>query len=150
ERDYAYIDAWTQWAVRRPEWYNVCVVSNMFGDIITDLAAAIQGGLGLAPSLQVGDQLAMAEPVHGSAPKYYGKNVTNPMACILSAMWLMKYFHQRYGDKAAAEAAARIEAAVVEVLTERKVLTYDLGGSAHTDEVGDEIAKKIKTVQVSV
>jgi isocitrate/isopropylmalate dehydrogenase len=149
ERDYAYVDAWTQWAIRRPEWYNVCVTSNMFGDIITDLAAAIQGGLGIAPSLQVGDRLAMAEPVHGSAPKYYGKKVTNPMAAILSVMLLMDFFHQKYGDKAAAEAAARIEAAVVEVLKERKVLTYDLGGSAHTDEVGDEIARKIRTAQVS-
>jgi isocitrate/isopropylmalate dehydrogenase len=65
-------------------------------------------------------------------------------------MWLMNYFHQKYGDKAATEAAARIEAAVIEVLKEGKVLTQDLGGSAHTDEVGDEIARKIKTVQVSV
>ncbi|TDA34888.1 isocitrate/isopropylmalate dehydrogenase family protein [Candidatus Nezhaarchaeota archaeon WYZ-LMO8] len=150
EKDYAYVDAWTQWAIRRPEWYNVCVTSNMFGDIITDLAAAIQGGLGLAPSIQVGDKLAMAEPVHGSAPKYYGKRVANPLASILSVMWLMRYFQTKYQDKAAAEAATRIETAVIELLEEGKVLPRDLGGSARTDEVGDEIARKVKGIQVTI
>jgi len=144
ERDYALIDAWTQWAIRRPEYYDVVVTTNLFGDIITDMTAPIQGGLGMAPSAEVGDKYGLFRPIHGSAPKYYGKRVANPIAAILSAKMLMDWLAEKHGDKSAKEAANRIERAVDLTLKEGKVLPSDLGGSSRTDEVGDEIAKKIQ------
>ncbi|MGQ9460330.1 MAG: isocitrate/isopropylmalate family dehydrogenase, partial [Candidatus Bathyarchaeaceae archaeon] len=144
ERDYALIDAWTQWAIRRPEYYDVVVTTNLFGDIITDMTAPIQGGLGMAPSAEVGDKYGLFRPIHGSAPKYYGKRVANPIAAILSAKMLLDWLAEKHGDKSAKEAANRIERAVDLTLREGRVLPSDLGGSSRTDEVGDEIAKKIQ------
>ncbi len=144
ERDYSLIDAWTQWVIRRPEYYNVVVTTNMFGDIITDMVAPIQGGLGLTPSAEVGDEHGMFRPVHGSAPRYYGKNVVNPMASILSAKMLLDWLFERYNDRSAKKAADLIDGAVNSTLSDGKVLTYDLGGTSKTHEVGDEIAQKIR------
>lgn len=144
EKDYALIDAWTQWAIRRPEYYDVVVTTNLFGDIIADMTAPFQGGLGLAPSAEVGDEYGMFRPIHGSAPKYSGKYVANPMATILSARMLMDWLADKHDDKSAKEAANRIEKVVDLTLKEGKVLTQDLGGSSKTNEVGDEIAKKIR------
>jgi len=145
EKDHALIDAWAQWAIRQPEFYDVIVTTNMFGDIISDLMSPFQGGLGLAPSAEVGDRYGMFRPIHGSAPKYYGKNVANPIATILSAKMLLDWLAQQHNDAAAKEAANKIDNAVDQLLKEQKVLTYDLGGSAKTSEVGDEIAKKIRS-----
>jgi len=144
EKDYALIDAWVQWAIRRPEYYDVVVTTNLFGDIITEMTAPIQGGLGLAPSAEVGDKYGMFRPVHGSAPKYRGKYVANPIATILSAKMLMDWLADKHNDKSAKEAANRIEKAADLTLKEGKVLPQDLGGSSKTNEVGDEIAKKIR------
>jgi 3-isopropylmalate dehydrogenase len=144
EKDYALIDAWTQWAIRRPEYYDIVVTTNLFGDIITDMTAPIQGGLGLAPSAEVGDEHGMFRPIHGSAPKYRSKYVINPIATILSAKMLMDWLADKHDDKSAEEAANRIEKAVDLTLKEGKVLPRDLGGSSKTNEVGDEIAKKIR------
>ena len=144
EKDYALIDAWTQWAIRRPEYYDVVVTTNLFGDIISDMAAPIQGGLGLAPSAEVGDEHGMFRPIHGSAPKYRGKYVANPIATILSAKMLMNWLADKHNDNSAREAANRIEKAVDLTLKEGKVLPRDLGGSFKTNEVGNEIAKKIR------
>jgi 3-isopropylmalate dehydrogenase len=144
ERDYSLIDAWTQWAIRRPEYYGVVVTTNMFGDIITDMTAPIQGGLGLTPSAEVGDKYGMFRPVHGSAPRYTGKRVVNPMAAILSAKMLMDWLADKHHDDSARESAELIENAVNATLKDGKILTYDLGGSAKTNEVGDEIANKIR------
>jgi len=143
EKDYALIDAWTQWIIKRPEYYDVIVTTNLFGDIISDMAAQIQGGLGLAPSAEIGEKHAMFRPIHGSAPKYYGKKVANPMAAILSANLLMGWLAEKHKDKSAMEAANRIEKAVDETLKEGKTLTPDLRGSAKTYEVGDAVARKI-------
>ena len=115
----------------------------MFGDIISDLTSPFQGGLGVAPSAEIGDKHGMFRPIHGSAPKYYGKNVANPIATILSAKMLLDWLAQRHDDKSAKEAAERIDKAVDLTLGEGKVIPKDLGGSSKTDEVGDEIAKKI-------
>jgi len=145
EKDCALIDAWTQWAIRRPEYYDVVVTTNLFGDIITDMTAPIQGGLGLAPSAEVGDEYGMFRPIHGTAPKYRGKYVANPIAAILSARMLMEWLADKHEDKSAKEAADRIERAVDSILKEGKVLPRDLGGSSRTNEVGEEIAKKIRT-----
>ena len=144
EKDYALIDAWTQWAIRRPEYYDVIVTTNLFGDIISDMTAPIQGGLGLAPSAEVGDEHGMFRPIHGSAPKYSGKYVANPIATILSAKMLMDWLADKSNDKSARDAANRIEKAVDLTLKEGKVLPRDLGGSSKTNEVGNEIAKKIR------
>ena len=144
EKDYALIDAWTQWAIRRPEYYDVVVTTNLFGDIITDMTAPIQGGLGLAPSAEVGDEYGMFRPIHGTAPKYRGKYVANPIAAVLSAKMLMEWLADRHEDKSAEEAADKIERAVDSTLKEGKVPPRDLGGSSRTNEVGDEIAKKIR------
>lgn len=144
EKDYALIDAWTQWAIRRPEYYDVVVTTNLFGDIISDMTAPIQGGLGLAPSAEVGDEYGMFRPIHGSAPKYSGKYVANPIATILSAKMLVDWLADKHDDRSAGEAANRIEKAVDLTLKEGKVLPRDLGGSSKTNEVGDEIAKKIR------
>jgi 3-isopropylmalate dehydrogenase len=145
EKDYALIDAWAQWAIRQPEYYDVVVTTNMFGDIISDLTSPFQGGLGVAPSAEVGDRYGMFRPIHGSAPKYYGKNVANPIATILSAKMLLDWLSQMHKDKAAKEAADRIDKAVDILLEEGKVLPRDLGGNAKTTEVGEEIAKKIRS-----
>lgn len=147
ERDYALIDAWTQWAIRRPEYYDVIVTTNMFGDIISDMMAPVQGGLGIAPSAEVGDRHGMFRPIHGSAPKYYGQSVVNPIAAILSAGMLLDWLGDRHEDRSMKEASAKIEKAVDLNLKEGKVLTYDLGGSSKTFEAGDDIANKIQEIE---
>lgn len=144
ERDHALVDAWAQWVIRRPEYYNVVVTTNMFGDIISDLTSPFQGGLGVAPSAEVGERYGMFRPIHGSAPKYYGKNVANPIATILSAKMLLDWLAQKHNDKSAKEAADKIDNAVDLTLKEGNVLPRDLGGDSKTNEVGEEIAKKVR------
>lgn len=143
ERDYALIDAWTQWVLRRPEYYDVIVTTNMFGDIISDMMAPVQGGMGIAPSAEVGDKYGMFRPIHGSAPKYYGQSVANPMATILSAGMLLDWLGDKHKDVVCKKASEKIEKAVDLSLNEGRILTYDLGGSSKTYEVGDDIARKI-------
>ncbi|HYM38755.1 MAG TPA: isocitrate/isopropylmalate dehydrogenase family protein [Thermoplasmata archaeon] len=140
ERDYAYIDAFLQWLVRTPESYDVAVTSNVFGDIATDLAAVLQGGMGMAAGGNVGDAHAMFEPIHGSAPKYAGKDVVNPTAMILATQMMLEWLGRRRNDKALQESAVVVEKAVEDVLRDGGRLTYDLGGSAKTSEMGSAIA----------
>jgi tartrate dehydrogenase/decarboxylase/D-malate dehydrogenase len=138
ETEFNFVDAITMWFVKNPEWYQVVVTPNMFGDIITDLGAMIQGGLGLAPGGNINpDGVSMFEPIHGSAPKYKGKNVSNPIATVWSGAMLL----ENIGEKPAAD---RVIAAIEAVLKEGKVRTYDLGGSSKTSEVGDAFVDKIK------
>jgi 3-isopropylmalate dehydrogenase len=144
ERDYAYIDAFQQWLIRQPEFYDVAVTSNMMGDIATDLAAVLQGGMGMAASGNIGDRHAMFEPIHGSAPKHAGQDKVNPMATALAVSQLFEFLAQRKGDKACGEAGRAVETAVAEVLAHGKALTYDLGGSAKCSEVGTAIAARVK------
>ncbi len=143
EKDYAYIDAYTQWLVREPDFYQVVVTTNMLGDIASDLSSVLAGSLGMAPSGNIGDNHAFFEPVHGSAPKHAGKNKANPMAMILSASMLLDYLSYKFDDKVAKEASEAVEQAVERVISEGKTLTYDLGGSASTTEVGTAIANRI-------
>lgn len=147
EKDHALIDAFMQWVIKRPEYYDVVVTTNLFGDIISDMTAQIQGGLGLAPSAEIGEKHGMFRPIHGSAPKYYGKHVANPMASILSTKMLMDWLADKHNDKSAKEAANRIEKAVNLTLKEGRTLTRDLGGSSKTHEVGNEIAEKIRKLE---
>lgn len=134
EQETAIVDAFTQWLIGQPEHYDVVVTTNMFGDIVTDLASVLQGGMGMAVGCNVGDRHAMFEPIHGSAPKYAGQDKVNPIAMILSVRealaWLAtqaKFAAQATALRRAAEA---IEEAVCRVLAEGKTLTYDLVGEA--------------------
>jgi 3-isopropylmalate dehydrogenase len=138
ETEFAFVDAVAMWFVKNPEWYQVVVTPNMFGDIITDLGAMIQGGLGLAPGGNINPEgVSMFEPIHGSAPKHAGKNVANPLATILAGQMMLEHLGE---DKA----ADGVERAVVEVLREGNVRTYDIGGKSSTSDVGDAVAAKIK------
>ncbi len=137
EKEYSYVDAITMWMVKSPQNYDVIVTPNMFGDIITDLGAIIQGGLGIAAGGNINPQgVSMFEPIHGSAPKYKGKQEINPIATILAGAMMLDFL----GEK---KAAACIERAVSDVLKEGKFITKDLGGTSKTYEVGDAIAKKV-------
>lgn len=138
EKEFNFVDAIAMWMVKNPEWYDVIVTPNMFGDILTDLGAMIQGGLGVAPGGNINpDGISMFEPIHGSAPKYKGMNKVNPIATILAGSMML----ESIGEE---KAAKIVEDAVREVLKERKVRTYDLGGNSKTSEVGDEIVRKIR------
>ncbi|MBE0526902.1 MAG: isocitrate/isopropylmalate dehydrogenase family protein, partial [Candidatus Thorarchaeota archaeon] len=126
EKDYAYVDAWTQWVIRKPEHYNLVVAPNAFGDIITDLGAAIQGGLGVAPAGNIGDKHGVFEPVHGSAPKYYGQNVANPIAAILAMGMMLDWLGSSDGNKNIKIAADKVSESVALVLKDGKIRTRDL------------------------
>jgi len=145
EKDYALIDAFMQWIVRSPEVYDVCVTTNMFGDIATDLAAVLQGGMGMAAAGNIGDQHAMFEPIHGSAPKHAGKDVADPNATILAVHMMLEWLGRRKGDKTLLEASRAVERAVQAVLKEGRVLTYDLGGAAKCSDVGTAVAEALAT-----
>lgn len=119
------VDNMAMQLVQKPHLYDVMVMPNLYGDILSDLCAGLVGGLGVAPSANVGDTVALFEPVHGSAPKYRGEDKVNPTAMILTAALMLRYLGEE-------EAASRIERAVAEVLREGKTVTYDLGGSAGT------------------
>ena len=142
ETDHAYIDAFCMWAVRNPEWFDVVVTPNMFGDISTDLASVLQGGMGIAASANLGDQHGMFEPVHGSAPKYAGQNTTNPMAMISSVSMMFDWLGETKGDDDCLAIGDFIDQAVSEVL-KGDVLTYDLGGNSGTSEVGDAVVSRL-------
>jgi 3-isopropylmalate dehydrogenase len=144
EKDYAYIDAMTQWQVRTPAYFDVVVAENLFGDIISDLAAATVGSVGMGPGANIGDHIAMFEPIHGSAPKYAGMKVANPIASILSAAMMMDWLSMKHKNADAKKAANLIEKAVDEVLLEGVHKTYDLGGKSKTDEMGDAIVTRME------
>lgn len=123
--------------VQKPELYDVMVMPNLYGDIISDLCAGLVGGLGVAPGANIGDTMAIFEPVHGSAPKYAGKNKANATATILSAAMMLRHL----GENTAAES---VTAAVRQVIGEGKRVTYDLGGDAGTSEMADAIIEVIQ------
>ncbi|WP_407355348.1 isocitrate/isopropylmalate dehydrogenase family protein [Methanolobus sp. WCC5] len=133
--DFNFVDAITMWFVKNPEWFDVVVTPNMFGDIITDLGAMVQGGLGLAPGGNINPEgTSMFEPIHGSAPKYKGQNKVNPIATI----WAGAMMIEQLGEK---EAADTIVSAIETNILEANIRTYDMGGSAGTSDVGDDIAR---------
>jgi len=144
ERDYAYVDAFTQWLVRNPERYNVVVTTNLMGDIITDLAAVLQGGMGFAAGGNIGTDHGMFEPVHGSAPKYAGKDQVNPFATFLAVEQMLRWIAGRHQDARLAEQADRLERAVASVLASGTARTYDQGGTATTRMAGDRLAEAVR------
>ncbi|MDI6756774.1 MAG: isocitrate/isopropylmalate dehydrogenase family protein [Endomicrobiia bacterium] len=127
--------------VVKPRLYDVLVLPNLYGDIISDLCAGLVGGLGVAPGGNFGDDIALFEAVHGSAPKYKGMNKVNPIALVLSGVMMLEHFKET-------EAASRLENAVAAVLAEGKTLTYDLGGSASTLAVADAIIEKMQDCKI--
>jgi len=137
EFDETIIDALCMKLVQKPEEYDVIVMPNVYGDLIADLAAGLVGGLGLGPGSNYGDEIAVFESVHGSAPKYAGLNKVNPTAMILSSALMLRHLHFK-------EAAENVENAVGEVIRENRTVTYDLGGSATTSEMAKAIIKKLK------
>jgi isocitrate dehydrogenase (NAD+) len=122
--------------VQKPELYDVLVLPNLYGDIVSDLAAGLVGGLGVAPGANIGDTAAVFEPVHGSAPKYAGQNKANPTALILSGALMLRHLGET-------EAADRVESAVRDVIAEGTTVTYDLGGSTGTREFGAVVAQRL-------
>ncbi|HHW73675.1 MAG TPA: isocitrate/isopropylmalate dehydrogenase family protein [Firmicutes bacterium] len=131
------VDNMAMQLVQKPHFYDLMVMPNLYGDILSDLCAGLVGGLGLAPSANIGDESALFEPVHGSAPKYRGQDKVNPTAMILTAALMMRHLGEE-------DAADRIERAVAEVLREGETLTYDLGGEAGTAAMGRAIAEKVQ------
>jgi 3-isopropylmalate dehydrogenase len=115
----------------------------MYGDIISDLAAGLVGGLGMAPSGDIGDDAAVFQPSHGTAPDIVGRGLANPVATILSAALMLRWLGERHGDVGALAGAEKIETAVRSVVGERGVGTPDLGGTMKTGELGDAIAGAI-------
>src|SRR3982751_5376970 len=122
--------------VQKPELYDVMLLPNLYGDIVSDLCAGLVGGLGVAPGANIGIEAAVFEPVHGSAPKYAGLNKANPTAMILSGVLMLRHL----GEQPAAE---RVEAAVRDVIAAGETVTYDLGGSAGTSEFADAIVARL-------
>jgi 3-isopropylmalate dehydrogenase len=143
EQDHAYVDAACMWMVKNPEWFDVIVTPNLFGDIITDLGAAIQGGMGIAASgnLHPG-RTSMFEPVHGSAPKYAGQNVANPLAAILAASMMLDYLGET-------TASGLIEQAVVNLLTSRRIPSLAAGSGFTTTQIGDMVVEEVQHVAES-
>jgi 3-isopropylmalate dehydrogenase len=138
EQDHAYIDAACMWMVKNPEWFDVIVVPNMFGDILTDLGAMIQGGMGAAASANIHPGKAgMFEPIHGSAPKYAGKNVANPVAAVASVQLLLDFV----GETKAAEA---VERAIAENLRTKRIPGLGANCGLSTSQIGDLLAASVR------
>ena len=132
------IDAMAMWLIKNPQTYGVLVCSNLFGDVMSDLCAQLVGGLGFAASGNIGDEYAVFEPTHGSAPKYYGQNKCNPIAMILSTQMMLEWLGE-------ADAADRLKRAVADVVAEGRVRTYDMGGSSSTTDMAQAIARKARS-----
>lgn len=131
------VDAAAMNLVLNPEKFDVLVMPNLYGDILSDLCAGLVGGLGIIPSGNIGDEFAVFEAVHGSAPQIAGKNIANPTAIIQSAVMMLRYLKEN-------EAAVKIENALKETFIEGKYITEDLGGDAGTDEFTNRLIEKIK------
>jgi isocitrate/isopropylmalate dehydrogenase len=133
------IDAMCMWLVKNPHDYDILVSSNMFGDIISDLSAQLVGGLGFASSGNIGDNYAVFEPTHGSAPKYAGMYKVNPIAMILTVKLMLDWLDEK-------KLATNLEEAVATVVKEGKIKTYDMGGCNTSLDVANEIAKKFEEI----
>jgi methanogen homoisocitrate dehydrogenase len=132
-----YVDATAMYFITKPHIFDVIVTSNLFGDILSDEGAGLVGGLGMAPSANIGDSNGLFEPVHGSAPDIAGKGISNPSAMLLSVSMMLKHLKEKeYGEK--------IERALIEVLKEGKYVTPDLGGTSKTLEMAEAVKRKIE------
>lgn len=130
------VDAMSMKLVMKPHDYEVIVAPNLYGDILSDMAAGLIGGLGMAPSANIGEDIAIFEPVHGSAPDIAGQNIANPTAAILSGIMMLKYLDEE-------DAAVKIENAIIKVLKNKDFHTKDIGGSLSTTEFKNRIIKEM-------
>jgi len=132
--------------VRRPQQFDVLVLPNLYGDIISDLCAGVVGGLGLAPSANLGDDAAIFEPTHGSAPKYTGQNKVNPMAMMLSGVMMLQHLGET-------KAADKLEKAIAQVIAEGKSVTYDMKPNVPnakvvgTSQVADAVIERLRELK---
>ncbi len=143
EIDYAYADAITVHMLKKPDFYDVIVAENMFGDIISDLGAGTVGGLGIAASAEVGDAHGLFQGAHGSAPDIAGRNLASPIATILSGAMMLRWLADRHDDAALREAGLRVEQAVESVLAEGVTVPTDLGGSARCTEMTQAVCRHL-------
>ena len=144
EQDSAYVDAACMWIVAKPDWFDVIVTTNMFGDIITDLGAEICGGMGIAASANIHPgKLGLFEPIHGSAPKYAGKNVANPLAAILAVQMMLDYF----GYDAA---AGSLEDAIVTVIKSNDIKDLSAKSGLSTTQIGERVKRSLENIAASM
>lgn len=142
EQDHAYVDACCMWLVKNPEWFDVIVTTNLFGDIITDLGAMIQGGMGIAASGNIHPgKHGMFEPIHGSAPKYAGQNVANPLGAIAAISMMLEFL----GEK---KSAQRIEKAIERLLSSKRIPSLDAKSGLSTSEIGAMVTEEVTAVNV--
>ena len=132
----ANVDAMAMWLVKNPQDYDVLVAENLFGDIISDLAAQLVGGLGFACSGNIGDDYAVFEPTHGSAPKYTGMNKVNPIAMLLATKMMLEWLGEKHKS-------TLLEGAIADVIKEGHVRTYDMGGKSSTSDMAQAVASRI-------
>jgi 3-isopropylmalate dehydrogenase len=144
----SYVDAMSLYMLQQPEAYDVLVMENQFGDILSDLGAGLVGGLGLAPSAEIGGRHALFQPSHGTAPTIAGQDVANPLATILSGAMMLEWLGEKHADPAARHAAQIIERSVAKILTVGP-LPRDLGGDAGTQAVGHAVAEAIEVAPVA-
>jgi 3-isopropylmalate dehydrogenase len=143
EIDYAYADAITVHMLKKPDFYDVIVAENMFGDIISDLGAGTVGGLGIAASAELGDGHGLFQGAHGSAPDIAGRDVASPVATILSGALMLRWLGERHADSTLREAALRVEQAVEAVLEQGQHVPHDLGGSARCSEMTTAVCRQL-------
>jgi 3-isopropylmalate dehydrogenase len=141
ETDRVYVDAASLFLLRRPQSFDVLVTENMFGDILSDLAAGLVGGMGMAPSADIGESHAIFQPSHGSAPDIAGKGIANPIAMILSVALMLDWLKH----PALSRGAAMIRGAVEKVLADPTNRTPDVGGKLATTQLGDRVVGQIVT-----
>lgn len=137
------VDTFAMKLVMNPQQYDVVVTTNIYGDILTNEAAGLIGGLGLAPGLNASDRHAMAQATHGSAPNIAGRNIANPYAMIMSGKMLFEWLGMKRNNARATQAAKLIESAMERVIAEGRSLTPDLGGKGRCSEMGDAVVKAI-------
>ena len=143
ELDFCLVDAMVAYLVTRPEYYDVIVVENMFGDIISDLGPATAGGLGLSPTAELGTDVGYFQAAHGSAPDIAGQDLANPVGTILAGALMLEWLGDLNNSNLLLEAAKRIRNVVENLYAEKRILTSDLGGSAKTSEVTAAICKAL-------
>ena len=138
-----YVDACAMNIVKKPEYFDVIVTTNMFGDILSDEAAQVAGSLGLAPSANIGDKYAIFEPIHGAAFDIAGKNIANPTSFILSIKMMLEWFGIKYNDKNAYQISQKLENIISNIL-KNNIKTKDIGGNRTTEQFTNEIIKKLE------
>ncbi|MEN9627416.1 MAG: hypothetical protein RJA10_643, partial [Pseudomonadota bacterium] len=141
--EHAYVDAMALNLVMKPWQYDVLVTENMFGDILSDLIAALVGGMGMAPSGDIGDAHALFQPAHGTAPDIAGQGIANPSAMLLSVAMMLDWLSVRHADPALADGARAIEGALQRAFAEGAVRPYDFGGRSNTADIVRAVVERL-------